>query len=84
MNSQDLDNLIRWAVDTDGEKFAQEIYGKKKRFKEDNIIDDYTRGKFRLMQDNLIMWIASLDYGNREILAQAINNNTTNETRRIK
>ena len=75
MNKQDLDNLIRWAVDTDGIKFAKEIYGRSNP----NIRDDYTTGKFQLMHRDIIMWIASLDGSNRQHLADAINNNPTNE-----
>lgn len=75
MNKQDISNLIRWAVDTDGEKFAKDIYGRNERV----FVDEYTRGKFSDMQRNLIGWIASLDPQNRQHLADAINNNPTNE-----
>jgi len=75
MNKKDINNLIRWAVDTNGEKFAKEIYGRNDR----DFIDDYTNDKFHLMQKNIIMWIASLDDKNRQHLADAINNNPTNK-----
>ena len=46
MNKQDLDNLIRWAVDTDGIKFAKEIYGRSGNYDDENSTDEYTIGKF--------------------------------------
>ena len=66
MTTKDLNNLIRWCVDTDGIQFAKDIYN-------GNEIDEYKQGKFRLMQERLIMWIASLDGGNRQKLCDAIN-----------
>ena len=66
MTTKDLNNLIRWCVDTDGIQFAKDIYN-------GNEIDEYKQGKFRLMQDKTIYWIASLDYENRELLVKAIN-----------
>jgi len=66
MNKKDINKLIRWAVDTDGFKFAKEIYQR-------NEPDEYTTGKFRGMQDNFIHWIANLDGNNRQRLANAIN-----------
>ena len=76
MNTQDLNNLIRWSVDVDGERFAKEIY-------KDNdgrvFIDEYVVGKFHDMQRNLISWIASLDKQRRQNLCDAVNNNQTNE-----
>ena len=76
MNTQDLNNLIRWAVDTAGKKFAKDVYGKDDEF----FMDSYARGKFRMMQSGqLIMWIASLDQQSRQNLVDAINNNPTNE-----
>ena len=64
---KDIDNLVRWAVDTDGLKFAKDMY------RQDGVIDDYTREKFRKMQTNFIGWIAELDSGNRDALKRAIN-----------
>ena len=66
MTTKDLNNLIRWCVDTDGIQFAKDIYN-------GNEINEYKTGKFRLMQDKTIHWIASLDYENRELLVKAIN-----------
>ena len=66
MNKTDLNRLIRWTVDTDGVKFAKEIYQREKP-------DEYTRDKFRGMQNSLIIWIANLDGKNRQRLVDAIN-----------
>ena len=77
MNRKDINNLIRWSVDVGIVRFAEDSYGitgtPYERF------DDYIKGKYRLMHDNFIMWVASLDDQNRERLARSINNNKTNE-----
>ena len=67
MTTKDLNNLIRWCVDTNGIQFAKDIYNGDE-------INEYKTGKFRLMQDKTIYWIASLDNENRELLVNAINN----------
>ena len=67
MNKTDINRLIRWTVDTDGYKFAKDIYQRDEP-------DEYTRDKFRGMQTNLIHWIANLDGSNRQRLVDAINN----------
>ena len=77
MNKKDINNLIRWAVDTDGKKFAEDSYGITGTAYERT--DSYVGDKFHLMQKNFIMWIASLDDRNKERLARAINKNPTNE-----
>ena len=64
---KDINNLVRWAVDTDGLKFAKDMY------RQNGIIDDYTREKFRKMQTNFIGWVAELDCGNRDALKRAVN-----------
>ena len=66
MNNTDINKLVRWAVDTDGYKFAKEIYQRDEP-------DEYTRDKFTGMQTYLINWVANLDYKNRHRLADAIN-----------
>ena len=66
MNKTDLNRLIRWTVDTDGVKFAKEIYQREEP-------DSYTRDKFKSMQNSLIIWIANLDSKHRQRLADAIN-----------
>ena len=63
---KDIERIIRWAVDTDGFKFAKEIYQRDEP-------DEYTRGKFKDMQDRFINWIANLDDTHRQRLADAIN-----------
>jgi len=67
MTTKDLNNLIRWCVDTDGEQFAKDIYTKSM------FINEYKQEKFRGMQTNTINWIASLDNENRQKLCDAIN-----------
>ena len=66
MNNADINRLVRGAVDTDGVKFAKEIYQRDEP-------DEYTRGKFYDMQTKFIHWVANLDYKNRQRLADAIN-----------
>ena len=66
MNKTDINKMIRWAVDTDGVKFAKDIYQQEEP-------DEYTRGKFHGMQTFFINWVANLDYKNRQRLADAIN-----------
>ena len=73
MNSKDIDNLIRWAVDSDLQKFSEDAYGiTGSAFDRMNQGDDYLSGKFKQMQNNFIMWIASLDGKNRGRLARNI------------
>ena len=66
MTTKDLNNLIRWCCDTDGEQFAKDIYNGDE-------MNEYKTGKFQMMQKNTITWIASLDSRNRELLVKAIN-----------
>ena len=66
MDKKDINKMIRWAVDTDGIKFAKEIYQRDEP-------DSYTRDKFRGMQDNFIHWVANLDNKNKQRLTDAIN-----------
>ena len=67
MNKKDIDKMIRWACDTDGHQFAKDIYQRAES-------DEYTIGKFKSMQSYFIHWVANLDGGNRQRLADAINN----------
>ena len=67
MTKEDIDKQVRWACDTDGIQFAEQIYQR-----DDS--DDYTIGKFKGMQTYFIHWVANLDYKNRQRLADAINN----------
>ena len=66
MTTKDLNNLIRWCIDTDGEQFARDLYT-------GSMINEYKTDKFQMMQKNTITWIASLDNENREQLVKAIN-----------
>ena len=73
MNKQDINNLIRWAVDTDLKKFSEDAYGVTgTAFDIVSENDDYLRGKFQQMKSNFIMWIAGLSENNRTRLATAI------------
>ena len=67
MNKTDIDKMVRWACDTDGIQFAEQIYQRDGS-------DEYTIGKFKGMQSYFIHWVANLDYKNRQRLADAINN----------
>ena len=66
MTTKDLNNLIRWCVDTDGHQFAKDIYNGDE-------MNEYKTGKFQMMYKDTIHWIASLDNENRERLVKAIN-----------
>ena len=66
MTTKDLNNLIRWCCDTNGEQFAKDIYT-------GDMMNEYKTGKFMMMQNKLMQWIASLDNENRELLVKAIN-----------
>ena len=73
MNKHDLDKLVRWSVDSDLKKFAEDEYGVTgTAFDFANGMDDYLRGKFRQMQTNFIMWLGGLDSKNRIRLARNI------------
>ena len=76
MNSTDIDKLVRWAVDSDLKKFAEDAYGVTgTAFDVSNGMDDYLRGKFRQMQTNFIFWLGGLDNKNRTRLAKNITSN---------
>ena len=72
MKKQDIDRLVRWAVDSDLEKFGEEAYGVTGTAFEIASNGDYLRDKFRQMQTNFIMWLGGLDSKNRERLARNI------------
>ena len=81
MNKYDLDKLVRWAIDSDLKKFAEDAYGiTGTAFDEMNGMDDYLRGKFRQMQTNFIFWLGGLDNKNRIRLARNIDYSETNST----
>ena len=80
MNSKDIDNLIRWAVDSDLQKFSEDAYGiTGSAFDRMNQGDDYLLGKFKQMQSNFIMWISGLDAKNRARLTRNITFNAWDE-----
>ena len=67
MNSKDIEKIIRWAVDSDLERFAEDAYGVTGTAYDE--YQDYLRDKFKQMQSNFIMWVAGLSNGNRDRLA---------------
>ena len=73
MNKKDINNLIRWAVDSDLEKFSEDAYGVTGTAFDVASEGDYLRDKFKQMQSNFIMWISGLSDNNRERLTRAIN-----------
>ena len=77
MNRYDIEKIVRWAVDTDLKKFAEDAYGVTGTAFDVAKDGDYLRDKFKQMQSNFIMWIAGLSEKNRGRLA---NNITFNET----
>ena len=72
MTSKDIDRLVRWAVDTDLKKFAEDAYGVTGTAFERAKEGDYLADKFKQMQSNFIMWIAGLSENNRDRLARNI------------
>jgi len=69
MNSYDIEKIVRWAVDSDLEKFAEDAYGVTGTAFERAKEGDYLVDKFKQMQSNFIMWVAGLSNGNRDRLA---------------
>ena len=80
MTSKDIDRLVRWSVDSDLQQFSEDAYGiTGSAFDRMNQGDDYLVGKFKQMQSNFIMWVASLSENNRVRLANNITKGETNE-----
>ena len=75
MNRHDIGKIVRWAVDTELKKFAEDAYGVTGTAFQRS--DDYLKSKFRQMQSNFIVWLAGLSESNRGRLANSI---TFNET----
>ena len=73
MNSKDIDNMVRWSVDSDLKKFAEEAYGVTGTAFDVASGGDYLGDKFKQMQSNFIMWIAGLSNRNRVRLTENIN-----------
>ena len=70
---KDIYKIVRWAVDTDLKKFAEDAYGVTGTAFDVASEEDYLRGKFRQMQSNFIMWLGGLSNNNRDRLKRAIN-----------
>ncbi len=68
---KDIDKIVRWAVDTDLKKFAEDAYGVTGTAFYRS--DDYLKSKFRQMQSNFIAWLGGLSDINRDRLKRAIN-----------
>ena len=77
MTSKDIDRLVRWAVDSDINTFAEDAYGVTGTAYDE--YQDYLRDKFKQMQSNFIMWIAGLSENNRDRLVNNITKGETNE-----
>ena len=72
MKSQDIENMVRWAVDVKLRQFAEDSYGVTGTAFDVVSEKDYLRGKFQQMKSSFIMWIAGLSENNRTRLATAI------------
>ena len=79
MNSHDIEKIVRWAVDSDLKKFAEDAYGVTGTAFDVANGGDYLVDKFKQMQSNFIMWIAGLSENNRKRLANNITKGETNE-----
>ena len=77
MSRHDIEKIVRWAVDSDLEKFAEDAYGVRGTAFERAKEGDYLADKFKQMQSNFIMWIAGLSDINRGRLNRAINKQKT-------
>ena len=77
MNKHDIERIVRWAVDSDREKFAEDAYGLTGTAFDVAKGGNYLRDKFKQMQTHFIMWLAGLSGKNRGRLARNI---TFNET----
>ena len=74
MNSKDINQMVRWAIDTDLRKFGEDAYGVTGTAFDVASEGDYLRDKFKQMHSNFIMWISGLDSRNRARLSENINN----------
>jgi len=79
MNKIDMDTLVRWAIDTDKKKFAEDAYGITGTAYDRT--DDYISGKFKDMQTRFIMWLGGLSSKNKVRLARNITFNKTEEAK---
>ena len=74
MDSKDINQMVRWAIDTDLRKFGEDAYGVTGTAFDVASEGEYLRGKFKQMQSNFIMWISGLDSRNKARLSENINN----------
>ena len=74
MDSKDINQMVRWAIDTDLRKFGEDAYGVTGTAFDVASEGEYLRGKFKQMHSNFIMWISGLDSRNRARLSENINN----------
>ena len=72
MNSKDINQMVRWAIDTDLRKFGEDAYGVTGTAFDVASDGDYLRDKFKQMQSNFIMWISGLSNRNRIRLTRNI------------
>ena len=79
MNRHDIGKIVRWAVDTELKKFAEDAYGVTGTAFDVANGGDYLVDKFKQMQSNFIMWIAGLSENNRDRLANNITKGEINE-----
>tara|TARA_E500000305_G_scaffold81275_1_gene67099 strand:+ start:174 stop:473 length:300 start_codon:yes stop_codon:yes gene_type:complete len=79
MNKHDIDKLVRWSIDSDLKRFAEDAYGVTGTAFDVASNGEYLRDKFRQMQTNFIMWISGLDNKNRIRLARKITFGKTEE-----
>ena len=79
MNSEDINRLVRWAVDSDLKRFAEDAYGVTGTAFEVASEGEYLRSKFKQMQSNFIMWISGLDAKNRVRITRNITFNAWDE-----
>ena len=70
-STKDIEKIVRWSVDSDLKKFAEDSYGVTGTAYDE--YQDHLRDKFKHMQSNFIMWVAGLSDGNRDRLKRAIN-----------
>lgn len=63
-----LNGLMRYCLDTDGKKFAMDVYGK-----DWDVEYTYLNEKYYQFRQNTIFWMASLDSQSMNHLARAIN-----------
>ena len=79
MNRHDIGKIVRWAVESDIDKFGEEAYGGTGTALERAKEGDYLLEKFNQMQTNFIMWLSGLSDKHRGRLANNITFNQEEE-----